>query len=323
MKINQLYGWQLADYNKLNILKARLPNAILLCGETGGGVYNLATNFIASVFCENPEHDIACGKCSSCVLLNDDSHPDLFKLTVSDDENESKSKNITVDMVRKAIDFAYLSTHRAGKRIIFIENTNLLNINSANALLKILEEPPSYVLFILITDSMGKILPTIRSRCQKINISLPNELQNNENNFWESFSNTPLFEGLIADDELKLITDTLCTPSIDNIFSCTEIFNGKKVSFGFTLDFIYKWLTDICVYINSGKLNIFYNYEEKIKTLIPKLNYQELFYLQDEINYFMQWANHPLNQKLQIENILFKYQQLFTVSTTNNHHMSC
>ncbi|MBY0379453.1 MAG: hypothetical protein K2P99_03515 [Burkholderiales bacterium] len=312
MEINQLYDWQLANYNKLTSFKYCLPSAILLYGVNGCGVYNLATNFIASILCANPNKNIACGKCNSCVLLRGDSHPDLFNLNVIGDDIESKSKSITVNMVRRAIDFAYLSTHLADKRIIFIENANLLNLNSANALLKILEEPPSYVLFVLITDSIGRILPTMRSRCQKINISLPHNLQNDENNFWASFSNASLCEALLTEDDLALLTDTLCTPSIDNIFSCTEVFNGKKVSFGVTLEFIYKWLADICIYINSEKLSIFYNYEPKIKALIPQLNYQELFYLQDEINYFIQWVNHPLNQKLQIENILFKYQQLFT-----------
>lgn len=331
MTIEKLYPWHQNDYKMLLKLDKRLPNAILFCGEAGLGVYNLVTNFIATILCDNRKESGWCNKCNSCILFSQNSHPDLHILSVNSDDAENKSKNITVDMVRQAINFAYLSPHLAKYKVVLIDNANLLNQNSANALLKILEEPPSYVLFILITDSLGKIIPTIRSRCQKVVVRSPFysdnkhlsykdtaylntcDLDSEYGKFWSAYYNyMPLIKPEISDDELLILLNTLITPSIDNIFSCTDIFNGKAISFSFTLEFIYKWLVDINIYKNTNSLEIFYDYADRISPLILRMNNEKLFYLFDEINFLLQWVSHPLNYKLHIENILFQYQVLFS-----------
>ncbi|MFN8788879.1 MAG: hypothetical protein ACK5Z5_02250 [Neisseriaceae bacterium] len=327
----ELYPWHKENYKKLLLLHTRLPPAILLYGSLGIGIYNLASNFIAALLCENLKDSTYCGMCSSCIALKHNTHPDLFVLPeANNDDDESQFKNITVDMVRSAINFAYLSPHLAKHKIIIIENLNLLNLSSANALLKILEEPPSYVLFILMTSNLGTIIPTIRSRCQKMFITVPNYSNNllSGNNstsikhysvydgdyskFWLSYYNDmPLHTPQISDDELLLLMDTLISPSVDNIFACTNVFNGKKISFSFIIEFFYKWLTDICIFKNTHRLEIFSDYSEKISTLLTKIDIQRLYFLFDELNFLLKWVNHPLNYKLQIENFLFQYQSLF------------
>ena len=156
--MNELYPWQINDFARLQQIKQKLPSAILFVGSIGLGVTALAYNFIAGILCENSLHNgLACRQCNSCVLLQQNNHPDLFYV-VSDSPEDVKNKNISVAVIRGSIEFASISTYIAIKKIIFIENANLLNQNSASALLKILEEPAPHVLFVLISAVHFQIL---------------------------------------------------------------------------------------------------------------------------------------------------------------------
>jgi hypothetical protein len=79
--------------------------------------------------------------------------------------------------VREVIEFAHLTAHRAGRRIIVVEPAENLNPAAANALLKILEEPPQDVLFLLVAQAAQRLLPTIRSRCRQFPLSAPSPAQ--------------------------------------------------------------------------------------------------------------------------------------------------
>ena len=320
MNLAKIPLWQEGNFTKLLQLNKNLPSAILLCGDAE--IQLLATNFIATKLCENitQELDNYCGYCTSCLLLQEQSHLDLFVLDNSI-LADTGAKNITVDMVRKAIDFAYLTPHMSKYRIIFIPNMELLNKNSANALLKLMEEPPYYVLFVMVTNNLGQILPTIKSRCHKMTFPSNRLLDTHSiinydgkyTEFWLKFYKySSKIEIEIVDEELEIIMQMLIHPSIDNIFNCSEYFNGKKIDFGFTLDFLYKWLSELEIFFHTGKLDIFSDYIDKINDLLLKLNHQKLFIMQDELMFLIRHKTHPLNYKLQVENILFQYQNLFS-----------
>ncbi len=80
---------------------------------------------------------------------------------------------IEVDQAREAVDFVRLSTYRAGYRVVLVNPADALNVASANALLKVLEEPPLNTVFVLVSDQPRRLLPTIRSRCARFDIGLP------------------------------------------------------------------------------------------------------------------------------------------------------
>ncbi len=317
-----LYSWQHDDFNKLNQLKHRLPTAILLAGTNAIGTHNLALNFIAAILCNKPlDNGNYCGICSSCILINQAIHPDLFYLN-SDNDETIKNKSINVVKVRESINFVSTTPNSSALKIVFVENANLLTSSSANALLKILEEPPHYVVFILLSDNIKTILPTIRSRCHTFRVSKPNceeSLQyltkNNihNNNFWLGYyQNCPIFDAIITDEQLDLIISTLSMPSIDNIFNLTQTFDGKTISFSFVLEFIYKWMCDLALISSMASPQYFSQYIDKMNPLIAKLNQEKLFYVADQLNFLIKWQNHPLNYRLQIENILFQYQNIFS-----------
>lgn len=182
--------WQQSLWQQLSArLEAeRLPHAILLHGIEGIGKRGFATLFAQRLLCEAPDAGLPCQRCGACQLFAAGSHPDFFHAqreygaVAEDDGKKSKktaapSKQIKIDCIRDLIRFAGLSAHQGGKRVVLLEPVEALNHNAANALLKVLEEPSANLHFILVGHQIGKVLPTIKSRCQKMTCALPSQIE--------------------------------------------------------------------------------------------------------------------------------------------------
>jgi DNA polymerase-3 subunit delta' len=151
----------------------KLPNKILLSGPKGSGKATLAFHLINYIFSLNEENKYnnidnkIHEKNKSYRLINNGSHPNFHLIDLIDEK-----KNIEISQIRKMINYTNKSSFNNNLKIILIDNLENLNLNSSNALLKILEEPNEKVVFILILDSNKKILQTIKSRCLNFKISL-------------------------------------------------------------------------------------------------------------------------------------------------------
>jgi DNA polymerase-3 subunit delta' len=144
----------------------RLGHAWLLSGLAGSGKLHLARRFAALLFCREPRDNEACRSCRECTLFNAGSHPDWRLL-------QPEKKVITVDQVRESMDFAFGRSQREGYKVLCLHPAEAMNVNAANALLKLLEEPPPMTLLFLLSHQGGLLLPTLRSRCQKLQVPLP------------------------------------------------------------------------------------------------------------------------------------------------------
>ena len=142
-----------------------LPNKILLSGEKGIGKATLAYHLINFVLSENEQHpyDYENNKINSdnksYKLIQNKSHPNFYLIDVLEDK-----KNIDINQIRELIINLNKSSFNKKKRFVLIDNIELLNLNSINALLKILEEPNKNINFILINNNK-RVLPTLKSRC--------------------------------------------------------------------------------------------------------------------------------------------------------------
>lgn len=145
-----------------------LGHAPLLSGPGGSGKRALAEWLAARLLCLEVDAGNPCGKCRSCQLLASATHPDFFRLTLLEDKRE-----ILVDQVRQFIDSLGLTPSLGRRRVGLIEPADALNRNAANALLKTLEEPADEVWLILVADREDRLPATIRSRCQRHRIALP------------------------------------------------------------------------------------------------------------------------------------------------------
>lgn len=148
------------------ISSGRFPHAVIIEGEAGLGKRTLARYLAKVAVCEN---DLPpCGKCRSCHLADTMTHPDIEAI-----RPEDKKKSVTVDQIREFRTTAYHSAHTAKRRAFIIESADTMNPASQNSLLKVLEEPPSDVIFILVAVNSEALLDTVISRCLTLSLSAP------------------------------------------------------------------------------------------------------------------------------------------------------
>lgn len=172
---------QRSSWNRLLAMRSRLPHALLLSGVDGTGKLALAEAFAASLLCESPLGDGRhCGACEACRWHSQGNHPDFRYLrpsVLAPDEEEvpdrKLSKEILVDQVRALEDFLRVGGHRRGLRVVLVYPADAMNRNTANAMLKTLEEPGDSLIYILLTSRADELLPTIRSRCQRVEVPRP------------------------------------------------------------------------------------------------------------------------------------------------------
>ncbi|WP_207061132.1 DNA polymerase III subunit delta' [Motiliproteus sp. SC1-56] len=165
--------WQNALWEKLTALHRdqRLPHALLLSGAPGVGKRQFASALARYLLCQTPGAG-ACGHCKSCQLYDRGTHPDAVWVTP-----EETGKAIRIDQIRELNHFLSEAAQQGGYRVSVIYPAEEMNINAANALLKALEEPGERTLFVLVSEIPGRMLATIRSRCQLYPVELPPENQ--------------------------------------------------------------------------------------------------------------------------------------------------
>lgn len=146
----------------------RLPHALLLSGAAGIGKTRLARALAEAVLCQQPQAGSACGACQSCHLAVAGSHPDFTVV-----EPEAPGKAIRIDPIRELVEFCSRTPQFGGYRVVLLMPAEAMNRNAQNALLKTLEEPGQNTLLILVSDQPGRLLPTVRSRCQQRILPLP------------------------------------------------------------------------------------------------------------------------------------------------------
>lgn len=177
--------WQQALWRQVTGERARIPHALLLHGGRGTGKRHFMRALALALLCESPAAEsLSCGQCAGCQLNAVDNHPDLYWLVpeidqpVREDEDDSDepesagtgratkaSREIKIGQVRAVGELLTLAPHRGGRRVVVLAPAEALNGPAANALLKLLEEPPPGVHFLAVSDELDAVLPTVRSRC--------------------------------------------------------------------------------------------------------------------------------------------------------------
>ena len=150
-------------------------NSTILTAPKGTGKATFALNFICNILSSNKLNKV------STNLIYNNSHPNIKYLSIEFDEKNNKFKNnITIDQIRNLENFLYQSSFNNLPKFIIIDTADDLNSNSANSILKMLEEPKNNSYFILLSNNISNLLPTIRSRCVKFNINKPNKTEFNQ-----------------------------------------------------------------------------------------------------------------------------------------------
>ena len=259
-KQTNLYGLD-SYFNEIKQLydSKKIPNKILFSGKQGSGKSTLAYHFINYILSQHEEDKYDINKLiineknRSFNLLNNNSHPNFYLVDLLQEK-----KNIEINQVREMIAYTRKSSFNNMPRFVLINNVEKLNLNSSNALLKVIEEPNDDIFFILIHNDKKKIIPTLKSRCLtfKINLSFKKNIE--------------ITNYLLKNDVFTMINPDLINfyYSPGDFINIMNFANEKKID-----------LTeyDITKFLHLLIDNFYYKKNKYIKDLI--FDYIELYFL--------------------------------------------
>jgi DNA polymerase-3 subunit delta' len=334
-----IYPWQIECWRNILARFERMPHALLLAGPQGGGKMAFAETLAARMLCERAaEQSMACGACPSCTWFAAGNHPD-FRLIVPDvDEPEGteldqaqpkkKSDQIRIHQIRALDDFLAVGTHRHGARVIIISPTESMNLPTANALLKMLEEPSITTLFMLVTYNKKRLLPTILSRCQTIDFPKPTIREGMD---WLRQNGPQHAEQLLAHAggmPLAAIDEAENWMLLEEFFRDLTLIErigamsiaarweswlkegkeGKKALDRRTLViWMQKWLFDLLM-VKSGGIAVFHSHWMKeIQAVSGRASLTELMDCYNDFLKIKGIAQHPMNPRLFLEDMLTRY----------------
>jgi DNA polymerase-3 subunit delta' len=326
-------------------LRERLPHAILFHGATGIGKTAFAERFAQSLLCQSPlSGGHPCGQCLSCGWFAQYGHPDYRRVRpeVLDDDGaeegdeagevetkksakatKAPSKDIKIDQIRALSDFMNISTHRQGMRVIVLYPAEALNTASANALLKTLEEPPPSTIFLLVSNSLDRLLPTILSRCRKFALNMPSQEQalawlreqkvDNADSWLAEQGGAPLAALAQSESGMQETMDEflrhLARPTIDGALKTAD--KLQKTTVIELVSWLQRWQYDLFSHKLSGIIRYYPRYRAELVELAGRVEVGALLKALKDTNERRAIAEHPLSAKLFIEDMLLDYATLF------------
>nr|WP_179119173.1 DNA polymerase III subunit delta' [Massilia sp. KIM] len=337
-----MYPWQKAAWAQLQQMRERLPHAILFHGPAGTGKADFLETFAQALLCENAKPDgQACGECASCGWFVQHNHPDYRRVRPESMEDEppaegeegegekkkaskAPSREIKIEQIRSLADFMNISTHRQGLRVVVLYPAETLNMPASNALLKTLEEPPPGTVFLLASNSLDRMLPTILSRCRKFALPLPSHEEalawlkeqgvQDADSWLREQGGAPLAALAEAEggsrEELEVLLHFLAQPSVEGALRTAERLSKSELPA--LVAWLQRWLYDAFSLKLSGKIRYYPRYQRELAALAGKVHTASLMRAIKATGERRAVAEHPLSAKLFVEDMLLEYTSCCT-----------
>lgn len=363
--------WLESIWDGINL--AAFPNAVLIHGQSGIGKFEFSIELARALLCEESVGAKPCRHCEACRWFNSANHPDFIALVPEthrkllphgdfDSESESpkktkasqddgdsdiaekkEKKSISIEDARSAIEGLSIGSHRGGNRVILVYPLEMLRSDSANTLLKSLEEPPKNTIFILLADRLDRVLPTIRSRCRLLSAPRPDRLSGlnwlraqlsmipdikmsdaDIESIYDEQGGAPyaVFDSIIArhnkdeKDELTIaiqasryLLQAMSQGARTNWLDAAD--KTQKARYSFLLATMQRWISDLQSCAQMGFPRYYPKHEATIQTLAQQARLPKLLRLWKSLIQARRHENHPLASRIQLEALLSQYQQVF------------
>ena len=344
--MSNIYSWQQDIWQRLRQRGEFRSHALLLKGKKGIGKYEFARYLAKSLLCSAPiGAQRACGKCLSCRWFEQNGHPNFYQIVPEAlaanptgqherGDNEKKSNNsinkavsqqISIDQIRRLEEFVYMTGHQNGYKIILIYPAETMNSSAANALLKKLEEPPENVLFILVAHQSQSLMPTIRSRCQQINMPIPDIgtavewlKQDSVNDPQIILANVefPPLSALLLDKDRSTVyyqekfIQQIANPNFNQLDLLSLTASLQTVKLSIIVNWLQKWCYDLTSYLITGKIRYHLNQMPAIQAISGRIDLHAFIDFTRALDLKQQLSHHPHNSRLFLEEILISYAAL-------------
>jgi DNA polymerase-3 subunit delta' len=305
-----------------------LSHAYLIIGLEHIGKTTLAYDLAMAINC--PESSLPCCNCPTCHKILHNNHPDIMQISLEMSDNNPEKKNrieIGIDEIKRLQQFAYLPPYEGKYKVIIINGADKLSSEAANCLLKTLEEPLPHIVLILLATDYSKLLPTITSRCQLIQLKpvstksmeeiLIKRYNSHESNAklisrlsggCPGYAITALDEGKLPDERKQIISELilLFQSNLDYRFSYASQFEGNRKKAEKTLYIWLIWCRDIILSkynCNDNIINIDFNSE--LDNWAQLLNINEIKNFIDILHKYLLLLTKNVNIRLLMENLMF------------------
>lgn len=343
--------WLQESWQRLAGLGERLPHALLFVGPPGLGKRELAEALAARLLCAAPAADgQACGRCAACQLRLSGNHPDLLRIipeadaVPADGEAEGgepeggkkKSSQIRIEQIRELQEALSVTGHQSSRRAVLVDPAEAMNAFTANALLKLLEEPPAGCVFVLVSSAPRRLLPTIRSRCQQWSFARPSaallerwlrDEADLDRALLAVSGGMPLAARRLAQDGAgplirRFVKDIAQLPAGDPLRLAAQwdawLKSKEALAAGFDMvqlvDWVQRWVCDLAALRLGGAVRFFPDETPVLSALAPRASIASALNCYNELARIRRVSQHPLNARLMLEDMLLRYARALTGS---------
>lgn len=344
-----IHTWLQPTWQRLIALGERLPHALLFVGPAGLGKRELAEALAACLLCDAPRTDgHACDQCEPCQWRLTGNHPDLKRLvpaaelataaTEGEGEGEpaaretgakAASTQIVIDQVRELQAALNVTGHHGSRRVVVVDPAEAMNGYTANALLKLLEEPPAGCVFVLVSSAPRRLLPTIRSRCQQWLFARPDEAARAH---WAAHADKdtrallalgggmPLAAERLAQAggaalHARFVRDIGALQAADALRLAAQwetwLRSKEVLAAGFGLpelaDWMQRWVGDLAALRLGGRVRFFPAQEAVLAALASRMSVAAASACYNELAQIRKVSRHPLSLRLVLEDMLMRY----------------
>lgn len=342
-----IHAWLQPTWTRLVELGERLPHALLFVGPAGLGKRELAEALAARLLCDAPRPDgHACDRCEPCQWRRTGNHPDLMRVVPAAElaaeraeaeveapareaSGKAASEQIVIEQIRDLQAALSVTGHHGSRRVVVLDPAEAMNLFTANALLKLLEEPPAGCVFLLVSSAPRRLLPTIRSRCQQWHFARPAE---DELAHWSAQADPQTRALLALGGGMPLAAERLAAAGGGALLArfvrdlsglqAADVLRlagqweawlkSKEASAaGFGLpelsDWMQRWVSDLAALRMGGRVRFFPAQEGVLSALASRMSVAAASGCYNEVVQIHKVSRHPLSLRLVLEDMLMRY----------------